>query len=144
MYMSQNYDSERSEGEFSSQNLMYRRPATRMFGMSLMNSTRFQAVEILINRTVERVPTVVSFMNAHCVNVAASDKTYAAALTRSDFILSDGSGMALAARLLGEERGENLNGTDWNGRALTVNEARPREERSSGGAGYGGRTYSNR
>jgi len=39
---------------------------------------------------------------------------------------------------------ENLNGTDWNGRALTVNEARPREERSSGGAGYGGRTYSNR
>lgn len=38
---------------------------------------------------------------------------------------------------------ENLNGTDWNGRALTVNEARPREERSSGSAGYGGRTYSN-
>ena len=26
-----------------------------------------------------------------------------------------------------------LNGKDWKGRALTVNEARPREERSSGG-----------
>jgi RNA recognition motif-containing protein len=31
-----------------------------------------------------------------------------------------------------------LNGTDWKGRALTVNEARPREERSDGGRGYGG------
>jgi len=30
-----------------------------------------------------------------------------------------------------------LNGKDWKGRALTVNEARPREERPSGG-GYGG------
>jgi RNA recognition motif-containing protein len=35
-----------------------------------------------------------------------------------------------------------LNGKDWKGRALTVNEARPREERSGGGGsrgGYGGR-----
>jgi cold-inducible RNA-binding protein len=31
-----------------------------------------------------------------------------------------------------------LNGKDWKGRALTVNEARPREERSGGGGGgYG-------
>jgi RNA recognition motif-containing protein len=33
-----------------------------------------------------------------------------------------------------------LNGKDWKGRALTVNEARPREERSGGGGG-GGRGY---
>jgi RNA recognition motif-containing protein len=35
-----------------------------------------------------------------------------------------------------------LNGKDWKGRALTVNEARPREERSTGGGGYarGGRS----
>jgi RNA recognition motif-containing protein len=33
-----------------------------------------------------------------------------------------------------------LNGTDLHGRAMTVNEARPREERSGGGSrgGYGG------
>ena len=39
-----------------------------------------------------------------------------------------------------------LNGTDWKGRALTVNEARPREERPGGGRGYGGggNGYSNR
>src|SRR5947209_3913656 len=31
-----------------------------------------------------------------------------------------------------------LNGSEWNGRPLTVNEARPREERSGSGGGYGG------
>ncbi|WP_422930406.1 RNA recognition motif domain-containing protein [Singulisphaera sp. PoT] len=33
---------------------------------------------------------------------------------------------------------ENLNGSPFGGRPLTVNEARPREERSGGGGGYGG------
>ena len=37
-----------------------------------------------------------------------------------------------------------LNGKEWNGRALTVNEARPREERPASNGGYGGRSYSNR
>ena len=41
-----------------------------------------------------------------------------------------------------------LNGKDYQGRALTVNEARPREERPAGGGGggggYRGRSYSNR
>ena len=32
----------------------------------------------------------------------------------------------------------NLNGTDLNGRPMTVNEARPREERGGGGGGGGG------
>jgi cold-inducible RNA-binding protein len=31
-----------------------------------------------------------------------------------------------------------LNGSDWNGRAMTVNEARPREERPAFGGGGGG------
>ena len=34
-----------------------------------------------------------------------------------------------------------LNGKDQNGRALTVNEARPRENRSGGSGGYGGGGY---
>ncbi len=41
-----------------------------------------------------------------------------------------------------------LNGRDWKGRALTVSEARPREERSGGGrssgGGFGSRGRSNR
>jgi len=34
---------------------------------------------------------------------------------------------------------QSLNGKDWKGRALTVNEARAREERPGGSRGYGGR-----
>ncbi len=37
-----------------------------------------------------------------------------------------------------------LNGTEWKGRPLTVNEARPREERSGNGRGHGGGRGSNR
>ena len=38
---------------------------------------------------------------------------------------------------------QKLNGKDWMGRALTVNEARPREAQASRGS-YGGNSYSNR
>jgi RNA recognition motif-containing protein len=37
-----------------------------------------------------------------------------------------------------------LNGKDWKGRALTVNEARPRAERPGGSRGYGGDNRSSR
>ena len=33
---------------------------------------------------------------------------------------------------------EGLNGEEFAGRVLTINEARPREERPQGGGGYGG------
>lgn len=39
----------------------------------------------------------------------------------------------------GEEAIEALNGKDWEGRTLTVNEARPRNDRGGGGGGGGGR-----
>jgi cold-inducible RNA-binding protein len=42
--------------------------------------------------------------------------------------MSDGGAEAIAA----------LNGADLDGRALTVNEAKPREDRPRGGGGYGG------
>lgn len=89
-----------------------RRPVNRLFGMSLLNSTKDMTVEILLQRAIDRAPTVASFINAHCVNVAMSNKAYAAALERSDLLLPDGSGVNLAARLVGEDLGENLNGTD--------------------------------
>lgn len=38
----------------------------------------------------------------------------------------------------GHEACSQINGKEIEGRALTVNEARPREERSGGGGGYGG------
>jgi RNA recognition motif-containing protein len=46
----------------------------------------------------------------------------------------------MASKEEGQKAIEQFNGTDLNGRNLTVNEARPREDRGnrSGGRGYGG------
>lgn len=57
-------------------------------------------------------PLVVSFINAHAVNLAWSDPGFGEALTGSDVLLRDGIGMAIAMPWLGLEPGRNLNGTD--------------------------------
>jgi cold-inducible RNA-binding protein len=47
----------------------------------------------------------------------------------------------MASKEDGEKAIEQFNGTEMNGRSLTVNEARPREDRGNrggGGRGYGG------
>jgi exopolysaccharide biosynthesis WecB/TagA/CpsF family protein len=53
-----------------------------------------------------------AFVNAHCVNVAAKDNSYARALRQADLLLPDGAGMGLAAKMTGQKLVENLNGTD--------------------------------
>ena len=57
-------------------------------------------------------PSVVSFVNAHAVNLMVKDKALFDALTQSDTLLRDGSGMKMMMRLFGRSPGENLNGTD--------------------------------
>ncbi|MGB5864861.1 MAG: WecB/TagA/CpsF family glycosyltransferase [Sulfitobacter sp.] len=55
----------------------------------------------------------VNFMNAHCFNVMARDRQYAAAVHSADYLLPDGIGVALAAKMTGHKLTENLNGTDF-------------------------------
>ena len=52
------------------------------------------------------------FVNAHCCNVMHADRQYDIALRRADFLLPDGVGVALAARMTGQALTANLNGTD--------------------------------
>jgi len=44
----------------------------------------------------------------------------------------------------GDRAINELNGRDLDGRALTVNEARPKAERGGGGGGFGGQRRNNR
>jgi N-acetylglucosaminyldiphosphoundecaprenol N-acetyl-beta-D-mannosaminyltransferase len=55
---------------------------------------------------------VVSFLNAHAVNLSARNEIFFAALTKSDHLLRDGSGVRLGCRIFGLEPGPNMNGTD--------------------------------
>ena len=58
-------------------------------------------------------PFVISFVNAHAVNLCHNDSEFLAAIMLSDLVLRDGSGMKLLYKLLGRDAGGNLNGTDF-------------------------------
>lgn len=56
---------------------------------------------------------VLSFVNAHGFNIAARERDFAEALSRSDILVRDGAGMKILMKLLGLAPGPNLNGTDF-------------------------------
>jgi exopolysaccharide biosynthesis WecB/TagA/CpsF family protein len=58
-------------------------------------------------------PTIVSFINAHALNLCRDDEQVLAGFRASDVLLRDGIGIKLAMRMLGREPGRNMNGTDF-------------------------------
>lgn len=86
-------------------------------------STSFLGIRIDEMESQEAIDTIsaawatghkqrVSFVNAHCVNIASRDAQYRQALAESELVLADGSGVLTGARLLGAPLKHNLNGTD--------------------------------
>ncbi len=65
-----------------------------------------------VEREAGRGPFVVSFCNAHAVNLAIVSPIFADNLLSSDLLVRDGSGVKIAMQALGMEPGANLNGTD--------------------------------
>ena len=82
--------------------------ALRLMGLDLFDGTLDAAMARLFDGARRRV----AFVNAHCLNVAACDPEYRAALRSADLLLPDGSGVAIAARMQGRRLTANLNGTD--------------------------------
>lgn len=90
------------------------RSTITLFDLDLWNMARADAVDALFadGHRKDHDRKVVSFVNAHSVNLAARDAAFRVALKRSDALLPDGSGLQLAAMLCGRRFAENLNGTD--------------------------------
>ena len=63
-----------------------------------------------LSRTTE--PLTLAFVNAHAMNSAAEDEKFFNAVMGADLVLRDGIGMAILFRLLNQQPGLNLNGTD--------------------------------
>ncbi len=59
-----------------------------------------------------RQPLVVSFLNAHAVNLACKDETFHEQMMASDILVRDGVGVKVAMQCLGREPGLNMCGTD--------------------------------
>lgn len=58
-------------------------------------------------------PTVLSFVNAHAVNLCFKNNRFFEDLLDSDWLLRDGSGMKLAYSFWNKQPGLNMNGTDF-------------------------------
>ncbi|MEN6459142.1 MAG: WecB/TagA/CpsF family glycosyltransferase [Thermoguttaceae bacterium] len=86
-----------------------------MLGVRIDNLTRAEAIQRLeeVIGGGERQTRSVFFVNAHTLNLAASDPGYLAAINRGDFVFADGTGVRWAARLQGVRVAENLVGTDF-------------------------------
>lgn len=91
---------------------LHQAPRTRLFGLDLVKATRDHAAREIVTMAASGECATIQFVNAHCVNTMQTNPAYRTALACADLLLPDGSGMAIAARLAGEELGENLNGTD--------------------------------
>jgi exopolysaccharide biosynthesis WecB/TagA/CpsF family protein len=79
-----------------------------VLGLPLVSEPPAQVIDTLLSRGKRRV----FFLNAHCANLRASNPLYSAALARADYVLPDGIGVDIAAKMQGTKLTANLNGTD--------------------------------
>ena len=82
----------------------------QLFDLNIINARAKTALKALLADRARK--KAAAFVNAHCINVAAGDAAYRWALSQMEFILPDGSGLQLAARIHGQRFVDNLNGTD--------------------------------
>ncbi|BCS89116.1 WecB/TagA/CpsF family glycosyltransferase [Pseudodesulfovibrio sediminis] len=85
--------------------------------MSLCNSLKVigstaEKEAFLVSLCAVGKPTVVSFLNAHALNLAQKNIRFTAHLREADYLLRDGIGITVLMRVLGKDPGLNMNGTD--------------------------------
>lgn len=86
-----------------------------LFGVAINAMSMPQAVAQIIGycgRAQHASTKIVSFVNPDCLNKASTDREYHYLLNRTDIVLPDGSGLRIAAKLLGLPMYDNVNGTD--------------------------------
>jgi len=90
-------------------------PSFTILGVRVLNVGRAEAVS-RVERLIGRgngMAAGVYFVNAHTLNLAASDPSFRDVLNGGDLVFADGTGVRWAARLRGIRLVENLNGTDF-------------------------------
>ena len=82
------------------------------FGLRLHNNTLIGAAGELLDRAAAGKKTRVAFVNAHCINHMWRNPEYDRAVRTADYVLPDGSGIAIANVVFSGRKCANLNGTD--------------------------------
>lgn len=100
--------------KFSEANSLDSASATKinLFNFDINNVTKKSAVDYLSERIAQKSKTTVAFLNADCINKAASDNEYRQTIKDFDVRYADGVGMRWAAKLQDKAIADNVNGTD--------------------------------
>jgi N-acetylglucosaminyldiphosphoundecaprenol N-acetyl-beta-D-mannosaminyltransferase len=85
-----------------------------ILGVPVPRLDRRQALDEIVRLYEQPEAARVFYVNAHTLNLTASDPGYRNALLAADLILNDGAGLSIAARIRGDRFPANLNGTDLN------------------------------
>ncbi len=72
-----------------------------------------EALACITHRATDQKAFVVTFINAHALNLCFENSQFLQAVLSSDLILRDGSGMRILYGWLGLPAGKNMNGTDF-------------------------------
>ena len=94
--------------------------STEILGVQVASATEPAALGELERLADAGAPVLVAYVNAHTLNLAATDPSYKALLQDAGLVLNDGVGVALAARIGGHRFPANLNGSDFNPRILEL------------------------
>ena len=86
-----------------------------VLGVKIVDETFEQALERLEPILAGRAATALFFVNAHTLNLTASDPGYRRELNEADLVYGDGTGVRWAAKARGVRLKANLNGTDASG-----------------------------
>ena len=86
-----------------------------ILGVAITDVDMSEAIEIVRAMLRRHVGCTrrVYFVNAHSLNVAASDPVYRKILNSGDTVFGDGTGVRWAAKLRGVRLRDNINGTDF-------------------------------
>ncbi|MCP1199061.1 WecB/TagA/CpsF family glycosyltransferase [Notoacmeibacter sp. MSK16QG-6] len=82
----------------------------QLFGLDIVSCGQSEIIDAMLDDETPDKTAV--FVNAHCINVSARSADYRWALNKARYVLPDGAGMELAARMSGQGFSANLNGTD--------------------------------
>lgn len=88
------------------------RRSLQLLGQNLDNLSFSEALAALRQRLQQGAKTRIFYVNADCLNLAATQPVYRQQLSQAEYRLPDGSGVRLGARLTGQQLKANLNGTD--------------------------------
>jgi N-acetylglucosaminyldiphosphoundecaprenol N-acetyl-beta-D-mannosaminyltransferase len=85
----------------------------RVLGIRMARVTRHAFVETLINCAHGGTPLLVTYLNAHTVNVYFSDPEYARIIDRANIVYADGQAVVWASRFLGDPLPERVSAADF-------------------------------